>query len=240
MLAYVDGEVAGWCGFGPRPRLPRLEHSRTIPKIDDLAGLVDPVLQRPGRLPAAGRRRRAARRRRRLRSTIRRAGRRGLPDRPGGRPRRRRLRLRGRHADVRQAGLLRVVETAAHSDRRPRILMRLMFEASVGGAGAREPDVAARPLRIKPRRRSRPSQARGRRSRRHRPRSRSAAMAPRSNVHRRRERPGDEGGDQRDHARHRREAVEHVAGTLIRVPRSVGPVRRQRQTPGRRTGSRER
>ena len=37
MLAYVDGEVAGWCGFAPRPRLPRLEHSRTIPKVDDLA-----------------------------------------------------------------------------------------------------------------------------------------------------------------------------------------------------------
>ena len=36
MLAYVDGEVAGWCGFGPRPRLPRLEHSKTIPKVDDL------------------------------------------------------------------------------------------------------------------------------------------------------------------------------------------------------------
>jgi GNAT superfamily N-acetyltransferase len=36
MLAYVDGVVAGWCGFGPRPSLPRLERSRTIPKIDDL------------------------------------------------------------------------------------------------------------------------------------------------------------------------------------------------------------
>jgi GNAT superfamily N-acetyltransferase len=35
MLAYVDGEVAGWCGFGPRLSLPRLERSRTIPKIDD-------------------------------------------------------------------------------------------------------------------------------------------------------------------------------------------------------------
>ena len=23
MLAYVGGEVAGWCGFGPRPSLPR-------------------------------------------------------------------------------------------------------------------------------------------------------------------------------------------------------------------------
>lgn len=35
MLAYVDGEVAGWCGFGPRPTLPRLVRSRTIPAIDD-------------------------------------------------------------------------------------------------------------------------------------------------------------------------------------------------------------
>jgi GNAT superfamily N-acetyltransferase len=35
LLAYVDGEVAGWCGFGPRPGLPRLERSRTIPRIDD-------------------------------------------------------------------------------------------------------------------------------------------------------------------------------------------------------------
>ena len=35
LLAYVDGEVAGWCGFGPRPELPRLVHSRTIPAIDD-------------------------------------------------------------------------------------------------------------------------------------------------------------------------------------------------------------
>jgi hypothetical protein len=37
MLAYLDGDIAGWCGFGPRPNLPRLERSRTIPKIDDLA-----------------------------------------------------------------------------------------------------------------------------------------------------------------------------------------------------------
>jgi GNAT superfamily N-acetyltransferase len=37
MLAYVDGEVAGWIGFAPRDRMPRLERSRTIPKLDDLA-----------------------------------------------------------------------------------------------------------------------------------------------------------------------------------------------------------
>lgn len=37
LLAYVGGQVAGWCGFGPRPNLPRLQRSRTIPEIDDRA-----------------------------------------------------------------------------------------------------------------------------------------------------------------------------------------------------------
>lgn len=36
MLAYLDGEVAGWLGFGPRPLLPRLARSRTIPAVDDV------------------------------------------------------------------------------------------------------------------------------------------------------------------------------------------------------------
>ncbi|MEX2210443.1 MAG: GNAT family N-acetyltransferase [Gaiellaceae bacterium] len=36
MLAYVDGEAAGWVGFGPRERIGRLGRSRTIPKVDDL------------------------------------------------------------------------------------------------------------------------------------------------------------------------------------------------------------
>ena len=35
VLAYLDGVVAGWCGFGPRPLLPRLARSRTIPAIDE-------------------------------------------------------------------------------------------------------------------------------------------------------------------------------------------------------------
>ena len=35
LVAYVGDEVAGWIGFGPRPLLPRLERSRTIPKVDD-------------------------------------------------------------------------------------------------------------------------------------------------------------------------------------------------------------
>ena len=37
VIAYVNGEPAGWCGFGPRATLERLVRSRTIPVIDDLA-----------------------------------------------------------------------------------------------------------------------------------------------------------------------------------------------------------
>lgn len=36
MLAYVEGEPAGWLGFGVRQRVGRLVRSRTIPAIDDL------------------------------------------------------------------------------------------------------------------------------------------------------------------------------------------------------------
>lgn len=37
LLAYVDGEVAGWVGFGPRAGMERLVRSKTIPKVDDEA-----------------------------------------------------------------------------------------------------------------------------------------------------------------------------------------------------------
>jgi ribosomal protein S18 acetylase RimI-like enzyme len=37
VVAYVDGEPAGWCGFGPRAGLERLVRSRTIQLIDDVA-----------------------------------------------------------------------------------------------------------------------------------------------------------------------------------------------------------
>jgi GNAT superfamily N-acetyltransferase len=127
MLAYVGGEVAGWCGFGPRPRLPRLEHSKTIPKVDDLpvwsilcfnvrvgyrrqgvaAALLDGVV-----------------------AYARRSGAPGVEAYP--------IDPEGGRVDVgfgyvgvtpmfEKAGFRRVVETAAHSDRRPRILMRLEF-----------------------------------------------------------------------------------------------------------------
>ncbi len=36
VLAYADGQVAGWCGMGPRRDMARLVRSRTIPRIDDV------------------------------------------------------------------------------------------------------------------------------------------------------------------------------------------------------------
>lgn len=36
VLAYVDGEPAGWCSVSPRASHHRLNRSRTIPTIDDL------------------------------------------------------------------------------------------------------------------------------------------------------------------------------------------------------------
>ena len=36
MLAYIDDQVVGWCGFGPREEMIRLVRSRTIPAVDDL------------------------------------------------------------------------------------------------------------------------------------------------------------------------------------------------------------
>jgi len=127
MLAYLDGEIAGWCGFGPRPNLPRLERSRTIPKIDDLpvwsilcfnvrvgyrrrgiaAGLLDGVVD-----------------------FARRSGAPGVEAYP--------IDPEGGRVDVgfgyvgvtpmfEKAGFRRVVETSAHSAGRPRILMRLLF-----------------------------------------------------------------------------------------------------------------
>ncbi|MEX2143173.1 MAG: GNAT family N-acetyltransferase [Anaerolineales bacterium] len=36
VLAYQDGQLVGWCGFGPREQMGRLVRSRTIPKVDHL------------------------------------------------------------------------------------------------------------------------------------------------------------------------------------------------------------
>jgi GNAT superfamily N-acetyltransferase len=127
MLAYVDGEVAGWCGFGPRPKLPRLERSRSIPKVDDapvwsvLCFNVRPGFRRRGVAAAL------------LEGVVAYARRSGAPgveaypvDPDGGR-----VDVSFGYVGVtpmfERLGFDRIVETAAHSDRRPRILMRLMF-----------------------------------------------------------------------------------------------------------------
>jgi GNAT superfamily N-acetyltransferase len=127
MLAYVDGEVAGWCGFGPRPSLPRLEHSRTIPKVDDL-----PVWSILCFNIRVGYRRRgvAAALLAGVVDYARRSGAPGVEAYPidpeGGR-----VNVDFGYVGVtpmfEKAGFRRVVETSAHSDHRTRILMRLEF-----------------------------------------------------------------------------------------------------------------
>jgi GNAT superfamily N-acetyltransferase len=127
MLAYVDGEVAGWCGFGPRPALPRLQRSRTIPKVDDL-----PVWSILCFNVRVGYRRRgvAAGLLKGVVDFARRSGAPGVEAYP--------IDPEGGRVDTgfgyvgvtpmfEKAGFRRVVETSAHSDNRPRILMRLEF-----------------------------------------------------------------------------------------------------------------
>jgi GNAT superfamily N-acetyltransferase len=125
MLAYVDGEVAGWCGFGVRPRLPRLERSRTIPKVDDkpvwaiLCFNIRVGFRRRGVASAL------------LDGVIDLARRSGAPgveaypiDPEGGRVDTG-FGYVGLTPWFEGRGFRRVVETAARSDRKPRILMRL-------------------------------------------------------------------------------------------------------------------
>ena len=35
LLAFIDGEVAGWVSLDPRERFPHLEHSRSLRRVDD-------------------------------------------------------------------------------------------------------------------------------------------------------------------------------------------------------------
>lgn len=130
MLAYVDREVAGWCGFGVRSALPRLRHSRTIPKLDD-----QPVWSILCFNIRVGYRRQGVARAL-VDGVVRFARESGAPgveaypiDPEGGR------------VDVgfgyvgltpmfEKAGFRRALETSAHSDRRTRWLYRLDFDQS--------------------------------------------------------------------------------------------------------------
>jgi GNAT superfamily N-acetyltransferase len=133
MLAYVDGEVAGWCGFGPRERLPRLVRSRSIPAIDDqavwsiLCFKVRVGFRRKGVAAAllAG-----------VVDYARRSGAPGVEAYP--------IDPEGERVDVgfgyvgvtpmfEKAGFTRLMPTNARSDRRIRWLMRLDFDRSAAG-----------------------------------------------------------------------------------------------------------
>ncbi len=134
MLAYVDGEAAGWCGFGVRTRLPRLERSRTIPKIDQL-----PVWSILCFNIRVGYRRRgvAAALLDGVIDFARRSGAPGLEAYP--------VDPEGSRVDVsfgyvgftqmfERRGFRRVLETSARSAGRARWLMRLEFDGGGGGA----------------------------------------------------------------------------------------------------------
>jgi GNAT superfamily N-acetyltransferase len=125
VVAFLDGQLVGWCGFGPRTVMGRLVRSRTIPKVDDVPvwsivcftvrvgfrrqGITAALLQgaidcaRSCDVPALE----------------------AYPVDPAGK------RISGAFAYVglasmfERAGFYRVLETSAHSAGLPRLLMRL-------------------------------------------------------------------------------------------------------------------
>ncbi len=125
MLAYVEGEPAGWLGFAPRERVGRLGRSRTIPKVDEL-----PVWSIFCFTVRVGYRRRGVARAL-LEGLIEYAREHGAPALEAYPVETEGARIQGTAAYVgvasmfEAAGFRRVVETAARSDHRPRSLMRL-------------------------------------------------------------------------------------------------------------------
>ncbi|HUQ79089.1 MAG TPA: GNAT family N-acetyltransferase [Patescibacteria group bacterium] len=132
LLAYVGGEVAGWIGFAPRPLLPRLERSRTIPKLDDIP--VWSVLC--FRIPVGHRRRGVATAL--LGGLIAYARERGAPGLEaypidsGGKRLDAGFSFVGLVSMFDKAGFEVAAETSAHSAGRERVLMRRMFTESRG------------------------------------------------------------------------------------------------------------
>ena len=133
MLAYIDDQIAGCCGFGQRHEMERLARSRTIPAVDDR-----PVWAIVCFLVRVGYRRRGVARAL-LQGAIDYAREHGAPaleaypvDPDGQRIDVTRAYV-GTVSMFEQAGFRRVIETAARSAGLPRWLMRLELAAPSGG-----------------------------------------------------------------------------------------------------------
>jgi GNAT superfamily N-acetyltransferase len=147
VVAYVGDVPVGWCGFGPRSSMRRLERSRTIPKVDDL-----PVWSVVCFNVRAGYRRRgiakallgAAVDYARMQGAV---GMEAYPTDPAGTRRNTTFSYTGFTTMFEAVGFRRVVETASHADRLPRWLMRLDFERTTAVGGTTTPDGAPIPGR---------------------------------------------------------------------------------------------
>ena len=136
VVAYLGELAVGWCGFGPRSSMRRLERSRTIPKVDDFPAWsivcfnVRPGYRRRGVATAL------------LAAAIayaRAGGAPGLeayPTDPAGTRRDAAFSYTGFTSMFEAAGFRRIVETASHADRLPRWLMRLDLEGTTTLEGA--------------------------------------------------------------------------------------------------------
>ena len=124
-LAYIGDEVCGWAGVSVRGLTPRLDASRTIPKVDDApVWVIGCFLIRVGH------------RRQGVASALldgvvaaaRKAGAPGVesfPIDPVGRRANANFAFTGLASMFDRAGFTRVMETNAHSDKLPRLLVRL-------------------------------------------------------------------------------------------------------------------
>lgn len=124
MIAYLDGEPVGWCGLGPRTEMGRLERSRTIPKVDDLpVWSIVCFVVRPGyrRRGIAGALLEAAVEYARSRGATMVEG---YPADTSGERISTAFAYVGTTGMFERAGFHRVVETAARTGGKPRILMR--------------------------------------------------------------------------------------------------------------------
>lgn len=125
VVAYVDGEPAGWCSVSPRSSHHRLMHSRTIPTIDDVPvwSVICFVIRAPFRRQGVSHEL--------LRGAIDYARSRGAPmleaypvD-PGSERISSSLAYVGTTSVFESAGFTRITETRSTSGRLPRWLMRL-------------------------------------------------------------------------------------------------------------------